>query len=147
MKNRKSLVRFEKFQVDECRRRVQQIESMIEDFENKAQGLDEEIQAEQDRCRIDDVNHYAYPAYARAAMQRRDNMRASASELRSSLDDARATLQSAVERLKKSELLGERGQQSMRRRAHASEQTMMDEAGARQVVMKSALACSDYPGN
>ena len=78
MKSRETLIRLKKFQVDDKRRRVAQIEGMIAEFERMATDLDREIEAEQTRAGIHDPAHYAYPTYAKAAMQRRQVARRSA---------------------------------------------------------------------
>src|SRR5918998_2569848 len=73
MKSRETLIRLKKFQVDEKRRRVTQIEGMIADFQRMSVDLEREIQTEQDRAGINDPTHFAYPTYAKAAIQRRKN--------------------------------------------------------------------------
>ena len=72
--------------------------------------FDREIKAEQDRAGIHDPSHFAYPTYAKAAMQRRENLKRSAAELRIQLEDAKAALDDAFEEMKKIELLDERDQ-------------------------------------
>ena len=64
MKSRETLIRLKKFQVDEKRRKVAQIEAMIAEFERIATDLDREIKTEQDRAGIHDPAHFAYPTYA-----------------------------------------------------------------------------------
>src|ERR1700755_2532094 len=108
MKSRETLIRLKKFQVDEKRRKVAQIEGMIAEFERIATDLDREIKTEQDRAGIHDPSHFAYPTYAKAAINRRENLRRSAGELKQQLDDAKAVLGEAFEELKKVELLDER---------------------------------------
>ena len=71
MKSRETLIRLKKFQVDEKRRRVAQIEGMIADFQRMSVDLEREIQNEQDRAGINDPSHFAYPTYAKAAIARR----------------------------------------------------------------------------
>ena len=90
MKSRETLIRLKKFQVDEKRRRVTQIEGMIADFQRMSVDLEREIQTEQDRAGINDPTHFAYPTYAKAAIQRRENLTRSADELRIQLEDAKA---------------------------------------------------------
>ena len=46
MKSRETLIRLKKFQVDEKRRRVTQIEGMIADFQRMSVDLEREIQTE-----------------------------------------------------------------------------------------------------
>src|SRR3974390_548814 len=108
MKSRETLIRLKRFQVDEKRRKVTQIEVMINEFERIAGDLDREIKAEQERAGIHDPSHFAYPTYAKAAIQRRENLRRSANELKAQLDDAKAMLGEAFEELKKVEMLDER---------------------------------------
>ena len=105
MKSRDHLIRLKRFQVEERRRRVQQIEFMIADFHRMATDLDREIASEESRSGISDTSHFAYPTYARAAGVRRDNLKRSAEELRSQMADARAHLEIAIEDLKKAESL------------------------------------------
>jgi flagellar protein FliJ len=129
MKSRETLIRLKKFQVDEKRRQVVQIETMIAEFDRIANDLDREIQMEQDRAGIHDPTHYAYPTYAKAAMTRRDNLKRSADELKGQLDDAKASLGEAFEELKKVELLDERDQLRERAVEDAREQAELDRIG------------------
>ena len=79
MKSRaESLIRLKKFQVDEKRRQVTQIGTMIAEFERMAKDLNDQVVAEQERTGIKDTGHFAYPTFAKAAIQRRDNLLASA---------------------------------------------------------------------
>jgi flagellar export protein FliJ len=129
MKSRETLIRLKKFQVDEKRRRVAQIEGMIAEFDRMAGDLEREIKVEQERAGIHDPAHFAYPTYAKAAIQRRENLKRSANELRVQLDDARSTLADAFEELKKVELLDERDQMREREAELAAEQAELDSIG------------------
>ena len=129
MKSRDTLIRLKKFQVDERRRKVAQIEGMIAEFERMAGDLDREIKTEQERAGINDPAHFAYPTYAKAAMQRKENLKRSADELKVQLDDAKAALGEAFEELKKVELLDERDQARERADENAREQTELDAIG------------------
>src|ERR1700694_1388286 len=110
MKSRDTLIRLKKFQVDERRRKVMQIEAMIAEFERMGGDLEREIKAEQERAGIHDPAHFAYPTYAKAAIGRRENLKRSADELKTQLEDAKVALGEAFEELKKVELLDERDQ-------------------------------------
>jgi flagellar protein FliJ len=129
MKSRETLIRLKKFQVDEKRRRVAQIEGMIADFQRMSSELEREIQTEQDRAGINDPTHFAYPTYAKAAIQRRENLTRSTDELRVQLDDARSHLNEAFDELKKVELLDERDQARERAEESAREQADLDSIG------------------
>jgi flagellar protein FliJ len=129
MKSRETLIRLKKFQVDEKRRKVAQIEAMIADFDRMAGDLDREIKTEQDRAGIHDPSHFAYPTYAKAAINRRENLRRSAGELKAQLDDAQAMLGEAFEELKKVEMLDERDQAREKAEQNAREQQELDRIG------------------
>jgi flagellar export protein FliJ len=115
MKSRETLVRLKRFQADEKRRRVKQLEMMIAEFARMAGELDKEIAAEEQRARISDPSHFAYPTYARAARVRRDNILSSADELKGQVEDAKAALEEAQAELAKAEQLDgrEKGAEKM----------------------------------
>jgi flagellar export protein FliJ len=110
MKSRETLVRLKKFQVDEKRRKVAQIETMIAEFDRMSGELEREIRIEQDRAGIHDPAHFAYPTYAKAAIARRENLKRSVDELRIQLEEAKSALGEASDDLKKVELLDVRDQ-------------------------------------
>jgi flagellar protein FliJ len=110
MKSRNTLIRSKKFQADEKRRKVAQMEAMIADFQRMAADLEREILTEQERAGIHDPSHFAYPTYAKAAIARRENLKRSIDELVVQLGDARIELQECCDELKKVELLDERNQ-------------------------------------
>src|SRR5215212_6176381 len=101
MKSRETLIRLKKFQVDEKRRRVAQIEGMIADFQRMSVDLEREIQSEQELAGINDPAHFAYPTYSRTAIQRREILTHSPDELRIQPKDAKSLLTEAFEELKK----------------------------------------------
>jgi flagellar protein FliJ len=101
-------LKLRRFEANEKRQKVVDIEMMIADFRRMAEDLDHQIKVEQEACGISDVNHFAYPTYAKAAIQRRDNLRSSVSGLEAKLEEAKADLEAAMEELKKSELAEER---------------------------------------
>ena len=130
MKSRETLIRLRKFQVDESRRRTAQIEAMIAEFERMGADLDREIKTEQERVGIHDPSHFAYPTYAKAATQRRENLKHSVDDLKRQLDEAKAALGEAFAELKKVELLGERDQMRERAAEDAAQQMELDAMGA-----------------
>jgi flagellar protein FliJ len=127
MKSRETLIRLKKFQVDEKRRKVAQIETMIAEFDRMAVDLEREIKVEQDRAGIHDPAHFAYPTYAKAAITRRENLKRSADELRAQLEDAKLALAESFEELKKVELLDERDQMREREAEADAEQADLDD--------------------
>lgn len=130
MKSRsESLIRLKKFQVDEKRRQVAQIEMMISDFERMASELDQQIEIEQQKTGISDVAHFAYSTFAKAAIARRDNLIASARDMKDKLEGAQDELAEAVEELKRVELLDQREHTREQTAEDQAEQAAMDEIG------------------
>ena len=114
MKSRDAVIRLKRFEVDEKRRKVAEIEAMIGEFNHMASDLDRQIAIEQERAGVSDVNHYAYPTFAKAALQRRDNLATSVAGLEAKLAAARGELDEACEDLKKIERLQERDAERLR---------------------------------
>lgn len=108
MKSRENLVRLKQFQVGEKRRHLLQLDTMIAEFERMATELDLQISAEEKKSGISDVNHFAYPTFAKAARQRRDNLRASQNDLLQQRATAQAILAEAEAELSKAEMLESR---------------------------------------
>ena len=129
MKSRETLVRLKKFQVDEKRRKVAQIETMIAEFERMSGDLEREIRIEQDRAGIHDPAHFAYPTYAKAAIGRRENLKRSMDELRIQLEEAKSALGEASDDLKKVELLDVRDQMRERESEPVVDQNELHEIG------------------
>ena len=105
MKSRDTLIRLKRFQADEKRRRVRQIEMMVAEFTRMATDLEREIANEEKRAGITDPNHFAYPTYARAAIGRRDNLKRSIEELAAQIEEAKAAQEEAQAELLKYESL------------------------------------------
>ena len=134
MKSRDALIRLKRFDVEEKRRKVADIEAMISEFNHMAVDLDRQIAIEQERAGISDVNHYAYPTFAKAALQRRNNLTASAADLAAKLAAAKGELDEASEDLKKVELLEERDAERTRLEQGRNSPAELDVVGAHRVA-------------
>jgi len=110
MKSREGLIRLKRFQVEEKRRQVAQIEAMITEFDRMAKELNDQVMAEQERSGIHDAGHFAYPTFAKAATQRRDNLTASERALKDQLAAAKVACEEAEAELAKVEAIAERDQ-------------------------------------
>ncbi len=129
MRSRKTLIQLRRFEVDDRRQTVSDIETMMEELRQMVVDLERQIQVEQEKAGIDDVNHFAYPTFAKAAIQRRDNLKKSVQELEAKLVESRDQLAEAFEELKKVELIEERDAKRIRIQAAAREQAELDEIG------------------
>ncbi len=108
MKSRDSLVRLKLFQVNEKRRQLLQLDMMIAEFDRMAGDLDGQVAFEEKKSGISDQSHFAYPTFAKAARQRRENLLVSQRDLKGQREGAAATLEEAEEELKKAEMLENR---------------------------------------
>lgn len=108
MKSRGNLVRLKKFQASEKRRQLLQIEMMVAEFERMANELDAQIASEERKSGITDINHFAYPTFAKAARMRRDNLKTSQHDLLQQKAGAEAALAEAEDELAKAEMLENR---------------------------------------
>jgi flagellar export protein FliJ len=108
MKSRENLVRLKQFQVNEKRRQLLQLDMMIAEFDRMATELEIQINAEEKKAGITDLNHFAYPTFAKAARQRRDNLKNSQYDLAQQRNAAEAILAEAEAELSKAEMLESR---------------------------------------
>lgn len=99
MKARETALRLKRFELNERSRKVADLELMIREFETIASDLDRQIRAEEDRTGVKDAKHFAYSTFAKSAALRRDNLRASISELRVKLEAAQQDYDDAKQQL------------------------------------------------
>ena len=112
MKSRENLVRLKQFQVNEKRRQLMQLDMMIAEFDRMAAELEIQIGAEEKKAGITDINHFAYPTFAKAARLRRDNLKNSQFNLAEQKKAAEALLDEAEAELSKAEMLESRDTRS-----------------------------------
>ncbi|KQQ85925.1 flagellar export protein FliJ [Aureimonas sp. Leaf324] len=119
MAKRDNLVRLARFKVAEKRRQADQLQMMLNEFERMAGELDAQIASEEKKSGITDLNHFAYPTFAKAARTRRDNLTNSAGDLRIQMNAARIALEEAEADLVNAEKLEQRDAGDDRRTAVA----------------------------
>ena len=85
MKLCETSIRLKRFEASEKARKVAELEHMIREFEGMANGLEREVKAEEERTGVNDPDHFAYSTFARSAIHRRENLRASVSGLMAKL--------------------------------------------------------------
>jgi flagellar protein FliJ len=67
-------VRLKPTAIEQKHRKLSRIELMIQELSSEVATLNRAIAAEEKKSGISDPRHYAYPIYAVAASQRRDNL-------------------------------------------------------------------------
>ena len=90
MKSRDTSIRVNRGEVEELQR-------IIREFDQMAADLELQIKIEEDRTRVSDQSHFSYSTFAKAAAQRRDNLRQSTKRLRERLAAAVREPDSAME--------------------------------------------------
>lgn len=88
MKAREHVMIIKRREADEKSRKVEDLARIIGEFDQMAADLDRQIQLEEDRTGIRDRGHFSYSTFAKAAAQRRDNLRTSTEGLREKLSAA-----------------------------------------------------------
>ena len=140
MRNKESLIRLHRFQVDEQRRQVTDLEGMLEEFHRRENDLDRQVQHEQDKAGITDIGHFAYPMFAKSMLQRRENILQSIGEISKQLETAKEVLSDSYRDLKKFELVEENRQRRAKKEAVRLDQKEMDEVSLnvhRQVLFEA----------
>lgn len=126
MRNRESLIRLHRFQVDEKRRKVAELETMLAEFRNRERELEVQVEAEQKKAGISDVAHYAYPMFAKSVIRRRENILTSITEILQQLEAAKDELAAAFQELKKYEIMQESNKRRVRKELAHLEQVQLD---------------------
>ena len=72
-------------EMEDKTRKVEDLERIIREFDVMASDLERQIQLEEDRTGIRDRGHFSYSTFAKAAAQRRDNLKTSTDGLREKL--------------------------------------------------------------
>ncbi len=104
MKSRDNLLRLKHFQVQDKTRQLAQIDMMIGEFQRMSSDLSAQIEIEEKKAGITDINHFAYPTFAKAARSRVANLAVSIRDLQEKRMPAEEALKEAEEELKKAEL-------------------------------------------
>lgn len=127
MRNRETLIRLHRFQVDEKRRKLAELELMAQEFRARERELEAQVLAEQKKAGISDVAHFAYPMFAKSVIRRRQNILASIEDIERQLDAAKEELAAAFRELKKYELLDDSRKRKHRKEVMRVEQAELDE--------------------
>jgi flagellar protein FliJ len=127
MRNRESLIRLHRFQVDEKRRKVAELELMMQEFRTRERELEAQVLAEQQKAGISDVAHFAYPMFAKAVIRRRQNILNSIEDIERQLEVAKEELADAFRELKKYEIVEDNRKRRQRTEAIRIEQIELDE--------------------
>ena len=108
MRSRESLLRLNKFRVEDARRQVADMDMMIQDLMRKHDDLDAHVKFEENRTGVTDPNNVNYSMAAKSVRGRRDNILKTVGELRDQQEASIEKLKEAEADLRKIEMLVEK---------------------------------------
>ncbi len=129
MKSLGSQVRIHKWNVDEARRRLADLESLAARLAGDLEGIDLEMAREQQIAGLQPDAAVTYQAYIASARKRRENLCLSIEETRTQIDQSCDELQEAFSNLKKFELAAKAMEARAQKLRDAKELRVQDEVG------------------
>ncbi len=108
MRSRESLLRLNRFRVEDCRRQVADMDLMIQDLMRKHDDLDAHVKFEEQRTGVTDPNNVNYSMAAKSVRSRRDNILKTVGELKDQHSAMVDKLKEAEGDLRKVEMLVEK---------------------------------------
>ncbi len=132
MKGLDSLIRLHRWQLDEKRRHLVELEVLSQRLAAQIRELEVEIKNEQQVAGSSTEAAMTYGDYARAVIGRREKLDASLAELQSQGVVAKEEVAEAYRELKKFELVKVRNQSLANKRRRRQEQQVLDEVGLNQ---------------
>ncbi len=132
MKGLDNLIRLHRWQLDEKRRHLVELERLTQHLAAQIRGLEAEIRNEQQVAGSSTEAAMTYGDYVQAVIGRREKLDASLAELQSQRVVAKEEVAEAYRELKKYELVKARNQRLANKRRQRQEQQVMDEVGLNQ---------------
>lgn len=129
MKKIDTLIRLHKFELDEKRRALQQLESQMMRMIDARLHLDQELIQEQKTASQGFELGLTYAGYAKKFVERREKLEEDMANLRVEIEKAELIVQMAYQELKKYEITAERQAAAEKYETDRREQGELDEAG------------------
>ncbi|MBO6729441.1 MAG: flagellar export protein FliJ [Maricaulis sp.] len=121
------LIRLARFKVEELQKQMAELDRSKQALINQIERLEASVPEEQAIATQSKDGYLAYGSYAQAVIKRKDNIRASLSEVEAQSDTLRDRLSEAFQELKKYELLEERRLARAEAAVREAEQAELDE--------------------
>lgn len=132
MRSLRPFIRFHQFRLDEGRRALGQLQGLRAELVNKVADLVEEAAGERRLAAQDTELNWTYGSYARALIQRQENLTKSIAEIEEKIDDAREAVTEAHLELRKYETVQERAEERAAREEARREQLQLEEVAITQ---------------
>ena len=139
MKRGDTLIRLRRFRVDEMKRRMATLDGMKADAERKLSDLEDSVTRERQRAGDSDIGRLAFPSFLRSIESRRENLRATLTELERERAIAQADLNTAFQELKSLEFATEQQAKRVAEIETRRSQSRVDEMALVRHLRKHAL--------
>lgn len=124
-----NLVRLNRWQLDEKRRKLADLERLAERLRADLERLDAGLEAERRAAERSEEGGRAYPAFAAAELERRRRLEASIAEIEREVEITREEVKIAFQELKKYDLALQNRRNRDRESRERNEQSQLDEIG------------------
>jgi flagellar protein FliJ len=133
-----SLIRLHRWQVDERRRHLADLEGLAAQLTEEHHRLDRDEAREQAAAAASPEAAFAYAAYARQLIDRRRKLAQSQAEVAEQIERSRAALAEAFQEVKRYEIMAANRTRQQQRREARREQRVRDDLGAEAVRRRGA---------
>ena len=127
MRTLSTLIRMHRFQLDEKRRALTDLENLRSDLIGQRDKMEAELKAEQEIAKKVEVGAFAYAGFARGVIARREKLAGSLAEIDARIEDARQDVAAAFQDLKRHEIALAQRKRRQREEADRREQIALDE--------------------
>jgi flagellar FliJ protein len=103
-----TLIRLARHHMEEKRRKLVGLETLMSNLNASLRRLDREVEKEQSAARHDEHSIFFYGAYAQAVIARRENIQRSIDDLQGQLDEAHGEVAEAYQEVRRYEVVHER---------------------------------------
>jgi flagellar export protein FliJ len=124
-----NLVRISRWQLDEARQKLGDLERLEARLQADLDRLDAAVAAEQRAAQGSDIARAAYPAYAEAQRARRQRLQGSIADVQGQIAAAREAVAEAFREAKKYELARDNERARAKAKRERTEAAQMDEMG------------------
>jgi flagellar protein FliJ len=139
MKRADTLMRLKRFRVDDLKRRMGTLDGMKNDLERKLTDLEESVARERHRANDSDIGRLAFPSFLRSIESRRENLKATLTEIERERAQCQGELTAAYQDLKSLELAVEQQEKRAAEVETRRSQSRMDEIAIVRHLRKHAL--------
>ena len=127
MSSLKTIIRLQKWKLDEKRRALSELQSLADRLMAEIERLKEEIAAEQNAARTNPEYAFTYSNYIRAAMERGERLTQSMGQVEAQISVATDEMAEAFQELKRYELAEEERLKREKDKLKRKEANMLDE--------------------